>query len=57
MMADCGSYFHNYLQKKQTYMRRKKRERKRKRKEEKRKRKKKKKVELIETGKRKEEED
>ena len=49
-MADHGSYFHNYLQKKQMYMRRKKRE-KMKRRE------KKKKVELLETGKRKQEED
>jgi len=24
MMADHGSYFHNYIQKKQTYMKRKK---------------------------------
>ena len=38
---DHGSYFRNYLQKKQTYIRRRKRERKRKRKEEKRKRKRK----------------
>jgi len=27
VLADYGSYFHNYLQKKQTYIRRKKRER------------------------------
>ena len=55
MIADHGSYFHNYLQKKQTYMRRKKWEDKWK--EEKRKRKKKKKVELLKTEKRKGEED
>jgi len=35
-MADRGSYFHNYLQKKQTYMRRKKREKERKKEKRKR---------------------
>ena len=50
-MADCGSYFCNYLQKKQMYMRSRERERE----GEKEKKRKKRKVELIKTEKRKEE--